>query len=105
MRAQKLLDTVAQFADSDFAATALNLGKSFATGRDFGRDQELHVRLTFRGDTVPSVPSGKSFRCLGAQFNRRLNGIEGKQSILQRTRSLVAMLRSTSTMLIRLIES
>ena len=32
-RAQKLLDTVAQFAD--LAATALNLGKSFATGRDF----------------------------------------------------------------------
>ena len=90
-RAQKLLDTVAQFAD--FAATALNLGKSFATGRDFGRDQELHVRLTFRGDTVPSVPSGKSFRCLGVQFNCRLNGIEGKQLILQQTRSLVAMLR------------
>ena len=71
-RAQKLLDTVAQFAD--FAATALNLGKSFATGRDFGREQELHVRLTFRGDIVPFVPSGQSFRCLGVQFNCRLTG-------------------------------
>ena len=39
---------------------------------------------------MPSVPSGKSFRCLGVQFNCRLNGIEGKQLILQKTRSLVA---------------
>jgi hypothetical protein len=65
------------FAD-DSTLVAMYLGKSFATGRDFGRDQELHVRLNFRGDTVPSVPSGKSFRCLGVQFNCRLNGIEGK---------------------------
>ena len=43
---------------------------------------------------MPSAPSGKSFRCLGVQFNyTRLNGIEGKQLILQQTRSLVAMLR------------
>ena len=52
-----MLDTVAQFAD--FAATALNLGKSFAIGSDFGRDQELHLRLTFRGDIEPFVPSGQ----------------------------------------------
>ena len=70
--------------NAGFEATALNLGKSFATGRDFGREQKLHVRLTFRGDVVPFVPSGQSFRCLGVQFNRRLNGIEGKQLVLQK---------------------
>ena len=91
LRAQQLLDVIAKFAD--FADTDLNTSKAFVTGYDFAHRKELEVSLHYLGNKLPLRSSNYTFRCLGIQFNCKLEGSKGKQDVLRRTEESTSLLR------------
>ena len=92
LRAQQLLDIIARFAD--FTDTELNTSKSFVTGYNFALNKELQIQLKYLGSALPFHPSTHTFRCLGIHFNCRLEGHQGKQIVLSRTKEFVGLLRN-----------
>ena len=86
LRAQQLLDILAKFAS--FADTDLDTSKPFVTGYDFAHRREQH----YLGNKLPLRSSNYTFRCLGIQFNCKLEGSKGKQDVLRRTEELISSL-------------